>query len=324
MSLLVSMRRRCAANLATRRGGAVNRTPGTARAPGSAPSGAGIRHGPDPEVPVTATQRRFAVVTGASSGIGLELTKQFVGAGFDVLMVAEDDGLAAAAAAVRGSGGSTETLQLDLTARDSVEQLWQHVQASGRPLDAVAINAGVGNAGAFVDTPLDADFALIELNVRSAVHLAKRVLPGMVARREGRILFTSSLAATMPGPYYATYAASKAFVQSFAEAVRDEVADAGVTITALMPGPTDTNFFARARMWGSKADEGPKDDPAVVARDGFEALMAGKDHVVPGAIRNTVQAVLGKLLPQKLTAKVHGAQAKPGTVDGDTDGAGDA
>jgi short-subunit dehydrogenase len=263
---------------------------------------------------VSAAPRPFAIVTGASSGIGLELAKQFVAHDFDVLMVAEDDGIVSAAASV-GDGSATEALQLDLTRRDAVEALWAHVQASGRAVDAVAINAGVGNAGAFVDTSLAADVELIELNVVSAVHLAKRVLPAMVARRQGRVLFTSSVAATMPGPYYATYAASKAFVQSFAEAVRDEVADSGVTITALMPGPTDTNFFARARMWGSKADEGPKDDPAVVARDGFEALMAGKDHVVAGAARNTVQAVLGKVLPQKLTAKVHGQQAEPGTVD---------
>lgn len=263
---------------------------------------------------MTAPQRPYAVVTGASSGIGLELAKQFAAHDFDVLMVAEDDGIAPAAAAV-GSGISAEALQLDLTDRDAVERLWAHVKASGRAVDAVAINAGVGNAGAFVDTSLDADLDLIALNVASVVHLAKRVLTDMVARREGRVLFTSSVASTMPGPYYATYAASKAFVQSFAAAVRDEVAGSGVTVTALMPGPTDTNFFARARMWGSKADEGPKDDPAVVARDGFEALMKGHDHVVAGAARNTVQAVLGKLLPQKLTAKLHGTQAKPGTAD---------
>lgn len=263
---------------------------------------------------MTAAQRSYAIVTGASSGIGLELAKQFAAHDFDVLMVAEDDGITEAAASV-GSGSATEALQLDLTEREAVERLWAHATASGRPVDAVAINAGVGNAGAFVDTSLDRDLELIALNVSSAVHLAKRVLPGMVARGQGRVLFTSSVAATMPGPYYATYAASKAFVQSFAEAVRDEVADAGVVVTALMPGPTDTKFFARARMWGSRADAGPKDDPAVVARDGFEALMAGKEHVVGGAARNTVQAVLGKLLPQKLTAKLHGSQAKPGTAD---------
>ena len=256
----------------------------------------------------------YAVVTGASSGIGYELARQFATNGFDVLMVAEDDGIRAAAADLAGEG-HVDAFQVDLRDFDGVERLWNHIVSVGRGIDAIAINAGVGNAGAFVETSLTDDLDVIRLNVISTVHLAKRVLADMVARGSGRVLFTSSVAATMPGPYYATYAASKSFVQSFAQAVRREVADAGVTVTALMPGPTDTNFFDRAGMQGSKADEGHKDDPADVARDGFEALMAGKDHVVAGAGRNRIQAGLAKVLPERATAVVHGALAKPGDTE---------
>jgi short-subunit dehydrogenase len=256
-------------------------------------------------------RRPYALVTGASSGIGLELARQFATHGYDVLMVAEDAGVHAAAATI---GAGAVPMQVDRRDRQQVEHLHTQLAADGRPLDAAAINAGVGNAGRFVETSLDADLDLIALNVASTVQLAKHVLRAMVARGAGRVLFTSSIAATMPGPYYATYAASKAFIQSFAEAVRQEVAGTGVTVTALMPGPTDTAFFARAGMQGSKADEGHKDDPADVARDGFEALMAGKPHVVAGAARNKLQTAAAKVLPQTLTAKAHGAQAKPGST----------
>ncbi len=234
--------------------------------------------------------------------------------GFDVLMAAEDDGLSAAAANLDGDG-HVEVIQGDLRDPNEVERLWARVMVGGRQLNAAAINAGVGNAGRFVETSLEDDLALIALNVASTVHLAKRVLSDMAARREGRVLFTSSIVATMPGPYYATYVASKAFVQSFAEAVRHEVSGTGVTVTTLMPGPTDTEFFERAGMQGSKADEGPKDDPAEVARDGFEAMMAGEGHVVAGSVRNRVQAGMAKVLPWCVAAAVQGRQAKPGSIN---------
>ena len=256
--------------------------------------------------------RQLALVTGASSGIGLELARQFVENGFDVIINAEDDELAAAEAGLAGSGAEVRAVKADLSTYDGVERLWAAVAEGGRPLDAAALNAGVGVNGDFTrDIPLEDDLRLIAVNVTAVVHLAKRVLAGMVERGAGRVLVTSSVAATMPGPYYATYAASKAFLQSFAQAIRFELKDTGVTVTALQPGPTDTEFFDRAGMDDTKVAEAKKDDPAEVARDGFEALMAGKDRVVAGSAKNKAQVAAGRLLPETARARVHAAQTKP-------------
>jgi short-subunit dehydrogenase len=156
---------------------------------------------------------------------------------------------------------------------------------------------GVGVSGPFADSDLREQLNLIELNVISPVHLTRRVIQDMLARRAGRILFTSSIAATMPGPFEATYNASKAFLKSFAEGIRSEIKDSGVTVTTLMPGATETNFFHRAGADDTKLGTSEKDDPAEVARDGFEALMAGKDHVVAGSFKNKVQATMSHILP---------------------------
>jgi short-subunit dehydrogenase len=146
------------------------------------------------------------------------------------------------------------------------------------------------------------------------VQLARLVLPSMVARREGGVLFTSSIAGTMPGPYASTYNASKAFLLSFAEALRVELKDSGVRVTALMPGPTDTKFFARAGLEDTKLGRTKKDDPRTVAADGFDALMAGNDHIVAGSIKNKAQAVAAKVMPEKVTAAVHAVLSRPGSA----------
>jgi uncharacterized protein len=257
---------------------------------------------------------RLAVVTGASSGIGLELARQFAEHGFDVVVAAEDEGIDAAASQLRSAsavGREITPVRVDLATNEGVGDLARRIDALGRPVDALAINAGVGVAGRFVETDLRAHLRLVHLNVTGAVHLAGVLLPAMVTRGEGRVLFTSSIAATMPGPYESTYSASKAFVYSFAQALRTELKGTGVTVTALMPGPTDTNFFARAGMEDTKLGQSKKDDPAEVARDGFEAMMAGKDHVVAGSAKNKAQVAAAKVLPDTLTAAVHGAMSRP-------------
>jgi uncharacterized protein len=265
----------------------------------------------------SASHRSLALVTGASSGIGLELARQFMEHGFDVILNAEDDELAQAEASLAGSGAEVRAVRADLSTYDGVERLWAAVASGGRPLDAVALNAGVGVNGEFArDIPVEDDLELIAVNVTAVVHLAKRILPPMVDRGAGRVLITSSVAATMPGPYYATYAASKAFLQSFAQAIRYELKDSGVTVTALQPGPTDTEFFDRAGMEDTKVADADKDDPAEVAKDGFEALMAGKDHVIAGSVKNKAQVAGGKVLPEKARAGMHAAQTKPQPDDG--------
>jgi short-subunit dehydrogenase len=252
------------------------------------------------------------VVTGASSGIGLELAKQFAEHGFDLLVTAEDPAVVVAAQGLADEHGTAvQHVQADLTTYDGVEQLYAAVVATGRPVDAAALNAGVGRGGAFLDIDLADELEIIDLNVTSTVHLAKRLLRDMVARGAGRLLITSSIAATMPGSFQAVYNASKSFLQSFAEALQNELKDTGVTITSLMPGPTETEFFHRADMDDTPVGRSSKDDPAQVAAQGFAALMDGKDKVVAGSVTTKLQGVANSVLPDRLKAAAHRQMAEP-------------
>jgi uncharacterized protein len=261
------------------------------------------------------TGRPLAVVTGASSGIGYELAREFAEHGYDLVIAAEDAGIDDAAGTLARDAGPTVTpVRVDLATEAGVEELYARITATGRPVDAIALNAGVGAGGDFTrQTDLRDELTIVDLNVRSTVHLAKRVLPDMVRRGEGRVLFTSSIASTMPGAFQAVYNGSKAFVQSFAEALRNELKDTGVTVTSLMPGPTDTEFFERADMTDTRVGSGKKDDPAQVAKQGFEALMKGDDHVVGGSVKNKVQAVANKVVPDTAKAEMHRKMAEPGS-----------
>ncbi|GAA6619488.1 SDR family NAD(P)-dependent oxidoreductase [Scytonema sp. NUACC26] len=260
--------------------------------------------------------RRLAVVTGASNGIGYELAKQFAQNGFDLLVTATGSTINEAAQAFLELGVKVETVQADLATYDGVETLYNKIKATGRPVDAIAINAGVGVGGDFArETDLKDELNLINLNVVSSVHLAKRVVKDMVDRGEGRILFTSSIAALMPGPFEAVYAASKAFLHSFSEALRNELKDTGVTVTALMPGPTETNFFHRAGMDDTKVGASEKDDPALVAKQGFEAMMAGKDDIIAGSLKTKIQGTVSKVLPDTVNAEQHRNLSEPGSAN---------
>jgi uncharacterized protein len=264
----------------------------------------------------TQQRRPFAVVTGASSGIGFELAKVFAEEGFDLLITAEDAEIDTAQRELNQLTASVECTRLDLSREEEVARLYERIQATARPVDVLVLNAGIGAGGDFVrENDLRKVLRLIDLNVRSTVHLCKLVAQDMVARGEGRILFTSSIASTMPGSYQAAYNASKSFVQSFALALRNELKDTGVTVTSLMPGPTETEFFERAEMEDTPIGESEKDDPAEVARQGFDALMAGKGKVVGGSLKNKAQAAAAKVLPDSVKAEMHRKQAEPATAN---------
>lgn len=252
----------------------------------------------------------LALVTGASSGIGLQLARQFARHGFDLIATAETPALAPATATLQEDGAQVQQVLADLATFDGVEHLYQSLPVD-RPVDAAALNAGVGAGGAFVDQDLGTILEIVDLNVRSTVHLAKRLVDDMVRRGEGRLLITSSIAAMMPGPFQAVYNASKSFLQSFAEALHEELGGTGVSVTALMPGPTDTAFFSRAHLEKTRIGRSEKDDPARVAEQGFAAMMQGRSRVVAGSLRTKAQAQLNKVLPDSAKATAHRRMAEP-------------
>ena len=260
------------------------------------------------------TTRPLALVTGASSGIGLELAKQFATNGFDLVIAAEDAELDQARLQLAALGRGVEAVRVDLATDAGVDELWERVQSAGRPLAVIALNAGIGEGGRFAtETDLDKELELIDLNVRGTVRLAKHAARAMVGRGQGRMLFTSSIGSAMPGTYHAVYNASKSFVQSFALALREELKGTGVTVTSLMPGPTDTEFFERANLTGAPVGS-PKvqDDASDVARQGFEAMMAGKEQIVAGSLMTKIQGRTSRFVPDVVKAKMHGLMARPG------------
>ncbi|HEY0372062.1 MAG TPA: SDR family oxidoreductase [Thermoanaerobaculia bacterium] len=248
------------------------------------------------------TSKSLALITGASSGIGLELANCFAQDGHDVVLVAEDrGGLESAAQEVRAlGGGSVEIIVADLSRHDGAQLVFD--QLGGRNPDVLVNNAGVGVYGKFIDTDLDEEVSMIHLNTISFVQLTKLIAPKMVQRGGGRILMTASVASKMPTPYLTVYGATKAFVYEFAQGLRAELKDTGVTVTALMPGPTDTNFFERAHAEDSKILDEKLTDPADVARAGYAALMKGEDRVIV-PLKYKVQTVMNSAVPDKIVAK---------------------
>jgi short-subunit dehydrogenase len=266
----------------------------------------------------TTDLRPLAVITGGSSGIGYELAKQFAQHDYDLLIAAEDPAhLAEAAQSLRTAGARrVETCSADLAHEAGVRALHECIQALGRPVDVLCVNAGVGLGGPFVETDLDKEIRMINLNIVGAVALTKAVLRDMVARDRGKILFTSSIAATMPGPFEAVYGGTKVFLRWFGEALRNELKDTGVGVTVLMPSVTDTNFFARAEMLDTRAGQMKnKDDPAVVAKAAFDGLMADKDRVIP-TVKNKVMAAGAEIMSDTAAAQMHRGLSEPGSGQG--------
>jgi uncharacterized protein len=260
-------------------------------------------------------QRPLALITGASTGIGYQLARQFLIHDYDVMIVAENEEIHRAAESLKSLGGAIMAEQIDLAARQGVEHLNEAVTALGRPLEAAAINAGIGVGGPFLENDLDQEIRLIDLNVVSTVALAKSVATGMVERGRGRILFTSSVISRTPAPFQAVYGASKAFVQSFGQALRNELKDTGVSVTTLLPGPTETEFFERADLLDTKVGAAEKDDPAQVAQQGFEALIRGDGNVLGGSLKSRGMGLSGSLMPDAAGAEYNRRLNEPGSAE---------
>jgi short-subunit dehydrogenase len=255
--------------------------------------------------------RPLAVVTGASSGIGYELAKLCAEHGYD-LVIAADTPIGEAAQELRNLGAAVDALETDLATLEGVDELYAAIK--GRPVDALIANAGHGLGRAF----LDQDFAevqhVIETNITGTIYLIQKVGRDMRASNQGRILITGSIAGFMPGSFQAVYNGTKAFIDSFSFALRNELKDTNITVTCLMPGATETEFFERADMLDTKVGTMEKDDPAKVAKDGFDAMMAGEGDVVSGW-KNKLQTTLAAVTPSGVLAEMHRKQAEPGTAE---------
>lgn len=256
---------------------------------------------------------KLAVVTGASSGIGYNLAKVFAENGYDLIINSGSAEIQKAASDLKALGVNVTPVQADLATFDGCDQLWKQVEASGRTLDAIAINAGFGVGGYFAETDLQKEINLVRVNVESTVHIAKHAVQKMVKQGSGKILITSSIAAEMVAPKEAVYAASKAFDLSFAKSLRYELKDTGITVTALQPGPTDTNFFDRADLGDTKAGtDGKKEsEPYDVAKQGFDALMKGEDHVFAASWKTKLEGAVMGLVPDALVGKMHENMTEP-------------
>lgn len=256
--------------------------------------------------------RSLALVTGASSGIGLELAKQFALNGFDVAVSGSSDRIFEAADALRALGAAAYPHRGDAATFRGVEGFWDFARALDRPVAAAALNVGIGLGGAFVDNALEDELKLIAVNITGLVHMAKRLVTHMVANKAGRVLVVSSISATLPTPFETVHGPSKAFGFMFAEALRQELRDTGVTVTALLPGATDSSFHRNAGMGTSAIDRGPKNDKTLVARQGFEALMEDRDHVVGGDEATVRQVEENRRTPEPVKAARHAVLTRLG------------
>ena len=254
--------------------------------------------------------RPFAIVTGASTGIGYELAKCCAEKGFDLLIAADEPDIERAAEDLRRRGVKVDFVQANLATPEGVEKLYGASQS--RPVDVLCANAGRGLGRAFLDQGFDDIQRVIDTNITGTIYLLHKVGRDMRARGSGRILITGSIAGFIPGTFTAVYNGTKAFIDSFSFALRNELKDSGVTVTCLMPGATETEFFERAGMMDTKVGQAEKDDAAQVAKTGFDAMMRGDGDVVSGW-KNKLQTAVAAVTPSGALAEMHRKQAEPGS-----------
>jgi uncharacterized protein len=257
--------------------------------------------------------RPLAIVTGASTGIGRELAKRCAEGGFDLVVAADEPAINDAATELRGLGAAVDAVEADLSTTEGVEKLYATI--GGRPVEALLANAGRGLGKGFLDQDFGDIRKVVDTNITGTIYLIHKVGRDMRARNSGKILIVGSIAGFTPGTYQAVYNASKAFLDSFSFALRHENKDKGVTVTCLMPGATETEFFERADMMDTKVGQSKKDDPADVAKTGFEAMMRGDGDVVTGW-KNKLQTAIASVTPAGILAEQHRKMAEPGSAKG--------
>jgi len=255
--------------------------------------------------------RPLAVVTGASTGIGYELAKCCAKNGFDLLIVADESQIQEAAQSLKIGDAAIEALEADLSTTEGVDKLYSKI--AGRPVAALLANAGRGLGKGFLDQDFQEARRVVDTNITGTIYLIHKVGNDMRRVGEGKILLTGSIAGFMPGTFQAVYNGTKAFIDSFAAALREELKDTGVTVSCLMPGATETEFFKRADLMDTKIGQQKKDDPAEVAELGFEAMMNGTDHVIFGA-KNKLQVAAASVLPSSTMAEQHRKETEPGSA----------
>jgi len=260
---------------------------------------------------MTTTNVPFAIVTGASSGIGYELAKCCAKGGFDLLIAADEPSIQTAAQQLRQFGREVQAVEADLATLEGVQKLY--AAAGGRPVDALLANAGRGLGKSFLDQSWDDIRRVIDTNVTGTLALIHQVGRDMVTRGQGRILITGSIAGFMPGTYQAVYNGTKALLDSFSFALRAELKDSGVTVTCLMPGATETEFFERADLMDTKVGTDKKQPADEVAKIGYDAMMKGEGDVVAGW-SNKLRAAIAHITPSSVLAEQHRKMAAPGTA----------
>jgi uncharacterized protein len=254
---------------------------------------------------------RLAVITGASSGIGYELARVCALNGFDLVVAADNGEIKARGQELSRLGVDVRAVEADLSKEDGVDRLFEAAMQLNRPVDVLCANAGRGLGHAFLDQDWDEITDVIETNIVGTVYLLRRFACDMCERQRGHILITGSIAGFVPGTYQAVYNGSKAFIDNFSYALRREIKDKGVTVTCLMPGPTETEFFKTAGMMDTPIGRSEKDSALAVALTGYNAMMRGEGSIVHG-LKNKLQSAAGGLLPQSWMAEAHRMQAQPG------------
>jgi len=255
--------------------------------------------------------RPFAIVTGGSTGIGYELAKRCAKEGYDLLIAADEPEIEQAAASLREGGTEVDAVQADLATTEGVGKLY--AAAKSRPIDALLANAGRGLGHAFLDQDFAKAQRVVDTNVTGTIYLIHKIGNDMRRRNSGKILITGSIAGFTPGSFQAVYNGTKAFLNSFSFALREELKDTQVTVTCLMPGATETEFFRRAGMMDTAVGTAEKDDAAEVANTGFEAMMKGEGDVVTG-LKNKIQSAAANVMPAGVLASQHRKMAEPGTA----------